>query len=171
MHAEAAGSVYDGGRKILVGRLKLISMAHQPSSRLRFLRIAFYVGGLLFAVGWCLLVMYGVKPSVAQPELGMTYRTWSAGPRYVTKRVFHPGWIDVGRIRTRRSQRSDSCSLGTKEQIRLRTDPTGNCRVPGGQMTTARTTLWILLGFAGTLLVVVVGLLFYFRPTIEWVSN
>jgi hypothetical protein len=38
-------------------------------------------------------------------------------------------------------------------------------------MTTLRKTLWILLGLAGALLVVVVGLFVYFRATIERVSN
>jgi hypothetical protein len=38
-------------------------------------------------------------------------------------------------------------------------------------MTTLRKTLWILLGVAGTLLVLVVALLFYFRLTFERVSN
>jgi hypothetical protein len=37
-------------------------------------------------------------------------------------------------------------------------------------MTTARKTLWILLGIVGTLLVVAVGLLIYFRATTP-VSN
>ena len=39
----------------------------------------------MFVVGWCLLVMYSVKPRVPQPEVGRTYETWSAGPRYLTK--------------------------------------------------------------------------------------
>jgi hypothetical protein len=37
-------------------------------------------------------------------------------------------------------------------------------------MSQARKTLWILLGFVGTLLVVFVGLLIYFRATTT-VSN
>ena len=45
------------------------------------------------------------------------------------------------------------------------------CRVCGGQLTPLRKTLLILLAVVGTVLVLVIGLLFYFRLTSERVSN
>ena len=43
----------------------------------------------MFFAGWCLAVMHNVKPSVPQPEVGRTYETWSAGPRYLTRGEYY----------------------------------------------------------------------------------